>query len=54
VAIQEVDVTPVVEFGWNEVPNVDYINGVFNLDGFLYLLLRTPMSKLGGMYNGQI
>jgi hypothetical protein len=25
VAIQGVDVTPVVKFGWNEVPSVNYI-----------------------------
>ena len=29
VAITNDDVTPVVMFGWNEAPNVSYINGVF-------------------------
>ena len=29
VAITNGDVTPVVIFGWNEVPNVSYTNGVF-------------------------
>ena len=43
------DVTPVVRNGWNEVPFVNYINGVFSMDGFLRLLLRIPKcSKKGG------
>ena len=36
------DVTPVVRNSWNKVLFGNYINGVFSMDGFLYIS-RAPV-----------